>query len=67
MKRLGILHERTNDVIFERQEASPNQRHTALLAVEAVVVPLTIFKRDVLAAPETWDKNSRVESHDFPN
>lgn len=41
------------DVIFARQETSADQRHAALFAVEAVVVPLALLKRDVLAAPET--------------
>lgn len=43
----------TVDVIFECQETSTNQRHVALFAVEAVIVPLAILKRDVLAASET--------------
>lgn len=41
------------DVIFGRQEAAAHQGHAALLAVEAVVVPLALLERDVLAASET--------------
>lgn len=41
------------DVVFARQETSTHQRHAALFAVEAVVVPLPLLKRDVLAASET--------------
>lgn len=44
---------RAQDVIFGRQEAAAHQRHVTLLAVEAVVVPLALFERDVLAASET--------------
>lgn len=41
------------DVFFGRQEASADQGHAAPLAVEAVVVPLAVLKRDVPAASET--------------
>lgn len=41
------------DVVFRRQEPSTHQGHAALFAVEAVVVPLALLKRDVLAASET--------------
>lgn len=43
----------TEDIVLGCQETSANQGHTAAFAVEAVVVPLTLLKRDVLAAPET--------------
>lgn len=43
----------TVDIVFERQETSTNQRRVALFAVEAVVVPLALLKRDVLAASKT--------------
>ena len=45
----------TQDVVAGRQEAPPHQGHGALLAVEAVVVPLTLLKRDVLAPSQTWN------------
>lgn len=35
---------RTEDVVFARQEAAANQRHAALFAVEAVIVPLALLK-----------------------
>lgn len=44
----------TEDVVFGREEAAAHQRHAALLAVEAVVVPLALLEGDVLAAAETW-------------
>lgn len=34
----------TEDVILESQETSANQGHAATLAVETVVVPLTLLK-----------------------
>lgn len=40
------------DVFLGRQEASADQRRSALFAVEAVVVPLALLKGDVLAAPQ---------------
>lgn len=43
----------TEDVVLGRQEAVADQGHAATLAVEAVVVPLALLKRDVLAAAET--------------
>lgn len=43
----------TQDVVFTCQETSTDQGHAALFAVEAVVVPLALLKRDVLAASET--------------
>lgn len=43
----------TEDIVLGCQETSANQGHAATFAVEAVVVPLTLLKRDVLAAPET--------------
>lgn len=48
------------DVIFACQETSADQRHTAPLAVEAVVVPLALLKRDVFAAAETTDRGGAV-------
>lgn len=44
---------RAQDVITLSQEATANQRDGALLAVEAVVVPLALLKGNVLAASET--------------
>lgn len=41
------------DVVFTCQETSTDQGHAAPFAVEAVVVPLPLLKRDVLAASET--------------
>lgn len=32
------------DVVFGRQEAAAHQRHAALLAVEAVVVPMALLE-----------------------
>lgn len=40
------------DVVLARQETSADQRHAALFAVEAVVVPLALLERDVLASTE---------------
>lgn len=51
---------RTQDVLFAGEEASSHQRHTALLTVEAVVVPLTLLKRDVLTASQTTDRGGAV-------
>lgn len=47
---------RTQDVIALGQEATAHQRHRALLAVEAIVVPLALFKGDVLATSKTTDR-----------
>lgn len=41
------------DVVTLGKEAPPHQGHRALLAVEAVVVPLPLLKGDVLTATET--------------
>lgn len=41
------------DVVFRCQETSADQGHAALFAVEAVVVPLALLERDVLAASKT--------------
>lgn len=50
------------DVLFARQETSANQRHAAPFAVEAVVVPLALLKRNVLASPETADRGGAVST-----
>lgn len=42
----------TEDILLRCQEPSAHQGHAAAFAVEAVVVPLAVLKRDVLAAPE---------------
>lgn len=54
------------DVIPLREEASPHQRQRALLAVEAVVMPLPLLEGDVLGAAQscggrkkTWMKVER--------
>jgi len=44
------------DVITFSEEATANQGHGALLAVEAVVVPLALLKRNVLAASKAADR-----------
>lgn len=44
---------RAEDVISLCEEAPPHQGQGALLAVKAVIVPLTFLERDVLRAPET--------------
>lgn len=49
----------THDLIAGRQKAPSHQGDGALLAVEAVVVPLTVFKRDVLAATQTCTSKTR--------
>ena len=41
------------DVIPLREEASPHQRQRALLAVEAVVMPLPLLEGDVLGAAQS--------------
>lgn len=41
------------DVVVGGQEASADQGHAAAFAVEALIVPLALLKRDVLAATET--------------
>lgn len=43
---------RAEDVITLGEETTSNQRHGALLTVEAVIVPLALFKRNVLTASE---------------
>lgn len=43
------------DVVTFGEEAAPHQGHGALLAVEAVIVPLALLEGNVLAAPETAD------------
>jgi len=43
------------DVVTFSEEATANQGHGALLAVEAVVVPLALLERNVLAASEAAD------------
>jgi len=40
------------DVVALGEEATADQRHGALLTIEAVVVPLTLLKGNVLAASE---------------
>lgn len=44
----------TQDVITLSQEAAANQRDGALLAIEAVVMPLALLKGNVLAASKTY-------------
>lgn len=50
------------DVVFARQETPTDQRHAAPLAVEAVVVPLALLERDVLATPETADWGGAIST-----
>lgn len=40
------------DVVTLGEETTANQGHRALLTVEAVIVPLALLKRNVLAASE---------------
>lgn len=44
---------RTQDVVLGSEKASAHQRHAALLAVEAVIVPLALLKGNILAAAKT--------------
>lgn len=54
-KRLSVLSATVGaeDVVVGGQEASADQGHAAAFAVEALIVPLALLKRDVLAAAET--------------
>lgn len=44
----------TQDVVLGREKATAYERHAALLAIEAVVVPLALLKGNILAAAKTW-------------
>lgn len=46
---------RTQDVVTFSEEATPNQGYRALLAVEAIIVPLALLKRNILATTQATD------------
>lgn len=46
---------RAQDVIAFSEEATSNQGNGALLAVEAIIVPLAFLKRNILASTQTTD------------
>lgn len=41
------------DIVAFGEKSTADQGHRALLTVEAVIVPLTLLKGDILAAPKT--------------
>lgn len=49
---LGALG--ANDVLFHSDESLPDERHLAVSALEAVVVPMTVLERDETRATDTW-------------
>lgn len=56
---------RTQDVVSLSQKATTHQGHSALCAVEAVVVPLTLLEGDILAATQTCTVGFRIDLHSY--